>query len=180
MHPEDRERILKVVADARENRKPFIAELRLVRSDRIVRWISARGKFYYDRHGDAERMLGMAVDITDRKQVEEDLASLSGRLISAQEEERKRIAREIHDDYSQHLALLAMDLENLEEEIENPSANEKITPNLEWDRRGRRRPAFFVTPPAFFHFGHSRSGCRGEGFLYRVRGATGNTGRFCR
>ncbi len=63
----------------------------------------------------------MAVDITDRKQVEEELASLSGRLISAQEEERKRIAREIHDDYSQHLALLAMDLENLEEETENPS-----------------------------------------------------------
>ena len=58
LHPEDRERILKVVADARENRKPFIAELRLVRSDGSIRWISARGKFYYDRHGDAERMLG--------------------------------------------------------------------------------------------------------------------------
>ena len=126
VHPEDREHMLKVVADARENRKPFIAELRFVRSDRAVRWISARGKFYYDRHGDAERMLGMAVDITDRKQVEEDLASLSGRLISAQEEERKRIAREIHDEYSQHLALLAMDVENLDEEIENPSVNEKL------------------------------------------------------
>ena len=96
--------------------------MRLIRSDRIVRWISARGKFYYDRHGYAERMLGMAVDITDLKQVEENLASLSGRLISAQEEERKRIAREIHDDYSQLLALLAMDLENLEEKIESPSA----------------------------------------------------------
>ena len=117
---------MKAVADARENRKPFVGELRIIRSDRIVRWISARGKFYYDRHGDAERMLGMAVDITDRKQVEQDLASLSGRLISAQEEERKRIAREIHDDYSQNLALLAMDLENLDEEIENPSANERI------------------------------------------------------
>jgi signal transduction histidine kinase/ABC-type uncharacterized transport system substrate-binding protein len=126
VHPEDRERILKEVAVARENRKSFVAEFRVIRTDRIVRWISARGKFYYGRNGDAERMLGMAVDITDRKQVEEDLASLSGRLISAQEEERKRIAREIHDDYSQHLALLAMDLENLDEEIEDPSANERI------------------------------------------------------
>jgi signal transduction histidine kinase/ABC-type uncharacterized transport system substrate-binding protein len=126
VHPEDRERILKEVAVARENRKSFVAEFRVIRTDRIVRWISARGKFYYDRNGDAERMLGMAVDITDRKQVEEDLASLSGRLISAQEEERKRIAREIHDDYSQHLALLAMDLENLDEEIEDPSANERL------------------------------------------------------
>jgi signal transduction histidine kinase/ABC-type uncharacterized transport system substrate-binding protein len=126
VHPEDRERILKEVAVARENRKSFVAEFRVIRTDRIVRWISARGKFYYGRNGDAERMLGMAVDITDRKQVEEDLASLSGRLISAQEEERKRIAREIHDDYSQHLALLAMDLENLDEEIEDPSANERL------------------------------------------------------
>jgi signal transduction histidine kinase/ABC-type uncharacterized transport system substrate-binding protein len=126
VHPEDRERILKEVAVARENRKSFVAEFRVIRTDRIVRWISARGKFYYGRNGDAERMLGMAVDITDRKQVEEDLASLSGRLISAQEEERKRIAREIHDDYSQHLALLAMDLENLDEEIEDPSANQRI------------------------------------------------------
>ena len=134
VHPEDRERILKAVADARENRKPFVAEFRVIRTDRIVRWISARGKFYYGRHGDAERMLGMAVDITDRKQVEEGLASLSGRLISAQEEERKRIAREIHDDYSQHLALLAMDLENLDEEIEIPSANQKL--HRIWDGIG--------------------------------------------
>jgi signal transduction histidine kinase len=117
---------LKEVADARENRKSFVAEFRVIRTDGIVRWISARGQFYYGRYGDAERMLGMAVDITDRKQVEEDLASLSGRLISAQEEERKRIAREIHDDYSQHLALLAMGLESLDEEIEDPSANERL------------------------------------------------------
>ena len=76
----------------------------------------------------------MAVDITDRKQAEEELASLSGRLISAQEEERKRIAREIHDDYSQRLALLSIDLENVEEEIESPSANQKL--HRIWDGIG--------------------------------------------
>ena len=116
VHPEDSERVWKAISDARQNRKPYIAEFRVVRTDKTVRWISARGKFYYGRHGEAERMLGMAVDITDRKLVEEGLASLSGRLIDAQEEERKRIAREIHDDYSQRLALLAIELENLGEE----------------------------------------------------------------
>ena len=121
IHPEDKERVGKAVADARQNRKPYVAEFRVVRIDNTVRWISARGKFYYGRYGDAERMLGMAVDITDRKLAEEGLASLSGRLIEAQEEERKRIAREIHDDYSQRLALLAIDLENLDEEIQNNS-----------------------------------------------------------
>ena len=52
-------------------------------------------------------------DITHRKHAEEALASLSGRLIEAQDEERKRIAREIHDDYSQRVALFALDLEQL-------------------------------------------------------------------
>ncbi len=134
VHPEDRELVWKAVADARQNRKPYIAEFRVIRTDRTVRWISARGKFYYGRDGDAQRMLGMAVDITDRKQAEEELASLSGRLISAQEEERKRIAREIHDDYSQRLALLSIDLENVEEEIESPSANQKL--HRIWDGIG--------------------------------------------
>src|SRR5271170_1255337 len=45
--------------------------------------------------------------------------SLSGRLIEAQEEECRRIAREIHDDYNQRLAVLAIDLEELAENIGN-------------------------------------------------------------
>jgi signal transduction histidine kinase len=65
------------------------------------------------------RMIGMAVDITERKMVEEALTNLSGRLIEAQEGERRRIAREIHDDYNQRLALLAFNLEDLVENIGN-------------------------------------------------------------
>ena len=56
-------------------------------------------------------------DITHRKHAEEALASLSGRLIEAQDEERKRIAREIHDDYNQQVALLALNLEQLAENV---------------------------------------------------------------
>jgi signal transduction histidine kinase len=67
-------------------------------------------------------MLGLAVDVTERKLAEEALSKLSGRLIDAQEEERKRIAREIHDDYNQRLAMLALELESIEEEIGNSPA----------------------------------------------------------
>jgi PAS domain S-box-containing protein len=52
-------------------------------------------------------------DITDRKRAQEALQELSARLIEAQEEERSRIARELHDDTSQRLALLAIELEQL-------------------------------------------------------------------
>jgi signal transduction histidine kinase len=51
--------------------------------------------------------------VEDRKLAQEKLARLSGRLIEAQEEERKRIARDIHDDYAQRLAILANDVEAL-------------------------------------------------------------------
>ena len=80
IHPEDRELVWQAVADARKNRKPYVAEFRVVRTDGTVRWITARGKFYYSPNGDAERMLGMAVDITDRKLAEEALRGSEQRL----------------------------------------------------------------------------------------------------
>lgn len=60
-------------------------------------------------------VVAMVEDVTEKKMTEDALASLSGRLIEAEEEERKRIAREIHDDYQQRLALVADDLEQLAE-----------------------------------------------------------------
>ena len=50
-------------------------------------------------------------DITPRKQAEAALQNLSARLINAHEDERGRIARELHDDFSQSLAILTVDLE---------------------------------------------------------------------
>jgi signal transduction histidine kinase len=52
-------------------------------------------------------------DVSQRVQTEQTLRTLSGRLIRAQEEERSRIARELHDDLNQRLALMAVELEQL-------------------------------------------------------------------
>jgi PAS domain-containing protein len=46
---------------------------RVLRLDGTVRWVTERGQFYYAADGEAERMLGMAVDITERKLAEEAL-----------------------------------------------------------------------------------------------------------
>jgi len=63
--------------------------------------------------------LSVWADITERKQAEEDLASVSHKLIEAQEKERTRIARELHDDINQRMALLTIELEQLQQS--NPS-----------------------------------------------------------
>jgi len=60
---------------------------------------------------------GIAVDIAEQKTLEESLRAVSGRLIHAQEEERARIARELHDDFSQRVVILGMGLERLRERL---------------------------------------------------------------
>lgn len=73
VHPEDRQHTSQAVTDARVNHKPYEAEFRVVHQDGAVRWLAAKGSFYYSKSSQPERMLGMAVDITERKHVEEQL-----------------------------------------------------------------------------------------------------------
>jgi len=56
-------------------------------------------------------------DVTRRKLAEEELRQLGGRLIKAQEEERSRMGRDLHDDLSQRMAVFSMELEQLLREI---------------------------------------------------------------
>ncbi|HVI78763.1 MAG TPA: ATP-binding protein, partial [Candidatus Acidoferrum sp.] len=111
VHLEDEELVWKAIDIAKRDRKTFVAEFRVIRIDGAIRWITAAGKFYYGRDDEAERMLGMAVDITERKRVEETQLDISRKLLQAQEQERSRIARELHDDLNQRLAMLAVELE---------------------------------------------------------------------
>ena len=55
----------------------------------------------------------IARDITERKRTEESLANVSRKLVEIQERERTRIARDLHDDINQRIALLAVEIEKL-------------------------------------------------------------------
>jgi len=74
---------------------------------------NARG--FFDAKGTMYRMIGMVADITERKLAEEALSNLTRRLIEAQETERARIARDLHDDIGQRLALLSVTVEQLKD-----------------------------------------------------------------
>ena len=63
------------------------------------------------------RVLVTREDVTRHRQAEEALRTLGGRLINAQEEERSRVARELHDDLNQQVAIMSIELEQLGQKI---------------------------------------------------------------
>jgi len=110
IHPEDREFALDYCVRSSQQFEEFDFEYRMVRPDGRVVWVhdvvsvSSIG-------GIPSTLNGFLIDITERKLAQDAMQAMSGRLIEIQENERSRIARELHDDLSQRLALLAIELE---------------------------------------------------------------------
>ncbi len=113
VHPADLEECLETYTRSFDARVSFKMEYRLRRYDGEYRWIFDAGVPRFSVTGCFEGYIGSCVDVTELKLAEEGLRNLSGKLISAQEEERKHIARELHDDINQQLALLAIALDQL-------------------------------------------------------------------
>jgi len=70
LHPDDRQRVSKIIADAMQARGDYQMEYRVVRTDGAIRWLADRGRFYFPANGNLPRALGIGVDITERKQTE--------------------------------------------------------------------------------------------------------------
>jgi signal transduction histidine kinase len=64
-----------------------------------------------DSDGAFAGFIGSSIDVTDQKIAQRALEQIGGQLIEAQEKERTRIARDLHDDMCQRLALLSMEIE---------------------------------------------------------------------
>jgi PAS domain S-box-containing protein len=110
LHPDDAERCREVYEKAFEQRERYQVEYRLRRHDGDYRWVATVGVPRYDVDGSFAGFIGTGVDIMERKQAEEALSAVSQRLIEAHEEESARIARELHDDINQRLALASVRL----------------------------------------------------------------------
>ncbi len=127
--PDDRPAMAVAVQQALQT-GDFQAEYRIRRpNDGQVRWVGARARVLSDHLGRPARILGIIGDITARKEAEEALRrshdelemqvetrtaalrSLSSHLLRAQDDERRRIARELHDSLGQYLAALKMNLD---------------------------------------------------------------------
>ena len=131
IHPEDREAVSRSFAETLEGQAiSWSAEYRLERADGEWATVHDRAIVARDSSGKVTRIVGAMLDVTDLKRTEESLQQsnrrlhqLSRDLLRAQDYERRRIARELHDSTAQLLAALSISLSRLQE------------PGMEPDRR---------------------------------------------
>ena len=122
VHPDDLQGCLTTYTGAWPGRESFRMEYRLQRADGEYRWVLDTGVPRLASDGTLLGYIGSCIDMTERRQAEEalraneaalrqsheEIEDLAGRLITAQEAERARIARDLHDDISQKLAAISI------------------------------------------------------------------------
>jgi PAS domain S-box-containing protein len=122
VHPDDLQLRLNTYTQCFDRREPLTMQYRLRRRDGEYRWVLDIGVPRFNSDGSFAGYIGSCIDITDRKLAEEALSNVSRRLIDAQEQERTRIARELHDDINQRIAMLAIELDVLQQSLPHPDA----------------------------------------------------------
>ena len=114
IHPQDVANLLESYTKTFDQRTPFTIVYRVRRHDGEYRWLVDTGGPTSNPDGSFAGYIGSCIDETDRRVAEEALRTVSRKLIEAQEKERKRIARELHDDINQRLAMVAIELQQLD------------------------------------------------------------------
>jgi two-component system sensor histidine kinase UhpB len=138
LHPEDAERILRAIDDNLAGGPPFHEELRLRQPDGTYRWFLGRGETARDADGGTRHFSGSITDISERRQFEESLRAahrrlqrLSRRAIELLENERRHLARELHDEIGQVLTAVKINLESVARRISDPALKEPLRDSVE-------------------------------------------------
>jgi two-component system sensor histidine kinase UhpB len=121
LHAEDLDGFHREVRRCIGERLAFEREFRVVWPDGSVHWITCRGNFHFAEDGRPLRMLGTVVEISEKKAAQaaltdahERLQLVSRRLVDVEENSRRHLARELHDEIGQALSAVKIDLQTLQ------------------------------------------------------------------
>ena len=120
--PEDRPQYVRALDAITPEQPVYKALFRLQHRDGKTRWLEESGRGTFGVDGKLLKVIGITSDVTEVRESERALRELTGRLITAQEEERHRIARELHDHIGQEAALICVQARRLDlgvAELEN-------------------------------------------------------------
>jgi PAS domain S-box-containing protein len=117
VHPDDRQNLLATIAGLTPENPTAVVIFRMLVPDGVLVWLRSSGRAFFDGEGRMLRVIGMVADVSDLKRAEEALLGINRKLIEAQEQERSRIGRELHDDINQKVALLAVNLQTLKQDL---------------------------------------------------------------
>jgi len=140
IHAEDRDRVVREHRASNVSGDPFTSEYRVLTPDGREVWIRDEAVLVRDEHGRALFWRGVMLDVTHQKRTEEKLRQsldilrrtmqerreLLGRLGVAQEQERRRIAADIHDDSIQVMSSVDVRLQMLLADLETPNQRSTI------------------------------------------------------
>jgi PAS domain S-box-containing protein len=123
IHPDDQQQVMREVATASDDDRPFSQEYRIVRADGEVRWVLDRGQLVSGLGGRLW-MDGVIFDITERREAEEalrrreieaartaELRASRARIVAAADAARRKIERDLHDGAQQRLVTLALEVQ---------------------------------------------------------------------
>jgi PAS domain S-box-containing protein len=200
IHPDDRQQVQNAVQQAVQGGGKCHLEYRYTKADGHLGWMEVSGQVIYDSSNHPKKLMGVCRDISERKSAEdairrvheqldgmvkdrtseleraqEGLRTLSARLLRMQDDERRRIARELHDTAGQILVALNLNLVPVEEELqkENSGLAKSVTGSLQLIEelsRDLRTMSHLLHPPLLDEAGlHSAVRWYVEGFAERSK-----------
>lgn len=175
-HPEDVDRCARAFQQmVREEIPNYLIEKRYVRKDGGVVWARISSTLLRDGTSCPSHAVVIVEDITEQKHAEEQLSALSRRLLHVQDDERRRLARELHDSTAQSIAAMCMNLGVVSESANllDRQAHKALTESLEIGEqciRELRTFSYLLHPPVLDDMGLSSAlKWYVEGFVQRSK-----------
>jgi PAS domain S-box-containing protein len=125
IHPDDRARVLEAWEQAIQRCSAYATEYRIKRADDgEIAWLAVFGRFYYNESGEAVRFLGVAFDVTRRRELERE--ALQREVLAVTKREQRQIGQELHDGVGQELTGLGLMAQCLSQRLPEAAAEKRI------------------------------------------------------